>query len=530
MQKPIDKPSVPAIRKTPVQIARNLGSSFMDDPSRFIVDHWLGIVIFTVGITLFSAVTQMGKPIWWTCAGTIILAALAIFIGFWKLDNYLESHNQTSRKTPNSLMTPTPATTPPTSKLSQLMAAIQSKQAVIAVGPFAQIMPLDSNGNGRVESSIGSDSTNPIFIKATNYIFTVSGRITDGQFQAELTDDGHGKFSISVLPAGWDLNADERAFEIVDRFGIPIFQLEYIDDLTVSMRGSFVASGAFAGLFHDYRCDGIRSIEELDESRRKFLHPIFLYPSTVRSRMSVNDGKRVPNRNIPPPPATYTTITTKPASPSIQSQATEPSPSQEENAVPPLEFKVLKPAIAHLGGVDWVIEPDDKGNAGPYAPIAIGSPPLFQIYAKANRILFDGILWDGKSSARLKGTRFLLPPDDWDLAYDKTAVEIVDATGKPIFQAEWESPKELTVVGLFCADGKLAAIIEWDRIKTFDAHDLNALHGARLALMFPLFQHPSPPNSTGHRLHSMTLKGMSKVIQEALRTGKLPTSFPMTAP
>lgn len=108
MQNPNDKPTAPAPTATATRSDRTSWSGVMSDPARFIVNHWLGVVVFTVGITFFSAITQTGKPVWWTCVGTMILIDLAIFVSFWKFNQWFEA-----RATPPAPVPAVPAPTAP---------------------------------------------------------------------------------------------------------------------------------------------------------------------------------------------------------------------------------------------------------------------------------------------------------------------------------------------------------------------------------------------------------------------------------
>jgi hypothetical protein len=80
-------------------------------------------------------------------------------------------------------------------------------------------------------------------------------------------------------PIGWDWQADENTFEIVNNFGNPVFQLIYINGTTASVRG----------VFFDERTRDCQIIDEnaitdvparAETVARVRITPIFKYPSS----------------------------------------------------------------------------------------------------------------------------------------------------------------------------------------------------------------------------------------------------------
>jgi hypothetical protein len=76
-------------------------------------------------------------------------------------------------------------------------------------------------------------------------------------------------------PAGWDLNMKSgRALEVVNEAGIPVFQIVYADDFTVTLNGIFINSNGIVIASPD----GLSSTS-LGGNIPYDVKPLFKYPS-----------------------------------------------------------------------------------------------------------------------------------------------------------------------------------------------------------------------------------------------------------
>jgi hypothetical protein len=79
-------------------------------------------------------------------------------------------------------------------------------------------------------------------------------------------------------PHDWDWNSDEHAMELVDETGAVVFNIEYLDEKTASIKGVFVY-GINVLSCEDNGVMEVGVVKELEPDRRWSIRPIFKYPS-----------------------------------------------------------------------------------------------------------------------------------------------------------------------------------------------------------------------------------------------------------
>jgi hypothetical protein len=80
-------------------------------------------------------------------------------------------------------------------------------------------------------------------------------------------------------PADWDKNWDDKGVEIVNERGDPVFQLEYVDDSTASVKGLFLTSGTVV-ICDDSGAWRPTPVLALKRKPEKYsIAPLFKYPS-----------------------------------------------------------------------------------------------------------------------------------------------------------------------------------------------------------------------------------------------------------
>jgi hypothetical protein len=93
-------------------------------------------------------------------------------------------------------------------------------------------MTFDHMARGRTVDFIGVPNSSVATAKVVNDELLVDAKL--GAEGMELKNN-----RLTKRPAGWDWQADENTFEIVNNFGNPVFQLIYKNSTTASVRGVF---------------------------------------------------------------------------------------------------------------------------------------------------------------------------------------------------------------------------------------------------------------------------------------------------
>lgn len=172
---------------------------------------------------------------------------------------------------------------------------LKSPEAYVVVGPVVFVIRLDDRGNAAAELPISAGIPDALVLEAKNYVLYAKADVTDGISKARIQTlaNENGDIEIDKLPYNWDVNHDSSAIEIIDGSGLPVFQMEYISDLALRIRGTFVAKTDVGGLvLHEPGATGFSALEPLTKFRQERFVPIFKYPSTLRYSLSKLDGER----------------------------------------------------------------------------------------------------------------------------------------------------------------------------------------------------------------------------------------------
>ena len=133
-------------------------------------------------------------------------------------------------------------------------------------------MAFDHMASGRAVDFIAAGPSSLATAKVVNDQLLVDAKL--GAEGVELKDN-----RLIKRPGGWDWQADENTFEIVNNLGNPVFQLIYINGTTASVRGVFFNESIGECWIVDE--NSIQKVPARAETVAQVrITPIFKYPSS----------------------------------------------------------------------------------------------------------------------------------------------------------------------------------------------------------------------------------------------------------
>jgi hypothetical protein len=206
----------------------------------------------------------------------------------------------------------------------------------------------------------------------------------------------------------------------------------------------------------------------------------------------------------PPRPFTFSekeqSPTTQPATQSVGDDAGLASDTERGTIPHKKRFRILgTTAVIHYGPLECVIPLGWEWEGKTFDPLVIKTefgPPVTFIL-KDSVVYPNAIISDGMSYIKVEQGDLDFCPPDWDFNQDGRALEVIDRTGRVIFQMEYISGTELSIRGIFqLVRGKYIIITDKYIEGQEDTEDAK-----KRVVALPIFRYPSAQFS-GKRINA----------------------------
>lgn len=219
----------------------------------------------------------------WSAIGVVCLGSIAF--GFWYTDHAARPKKPNklgSSISPKSAQDePSPPGEGPLQTQYGPRPKFSEQVETIRVGVASNLIGLPNMSDGHSEAVLKIKDKPVITARVVNNELVIDAKL--GAVGAELKDN-----RLLHKPTGWDWNADDKSFEIINEHGQPVFQLTYGGGDVALVKGIFFDEGA-CWILQDVSMFAVNA----DDPRKIAsigLTPIFKYPRLA------HHGERVVNQ------------------------------------------------------------------------------------------------------------------------------------------------------------------------------------------------------------------------------------------